>query len=564
MRQDAIRKFTLFLSIFLLFQGSLYALGTLQENNDTLRVATVQLPGDGNTTSVSPDPAGLLIRAFVEDNATLRTILPTIRPGLPAFYAARAYTPLWSNAHECLPGAEALSQMIDGIAEEGLDPAEPSYHGEAVRALLQTCPAPDDRQRTELDLLLTDAFLALAHDLHYGRAYGSDINCTSEYNALPIDPAHLLNDDAVRENIRQVLLSVAPQDIGYQRLRTALNTYRRLDEAGGWSTRAADYANDANISRRLLLTGDLVGPADPDPEAEKQRLLQAVKRFQGRHGITVDGVVGPVTASKLALSPGALIAKIRLNMERWKWLPPHGDGPYIIVNVPGFILEVRRKDVQNLQMRAIVGRRDRETPIFASRMQYIVLNPYWRVPETILNEDLIPKLVADPHYLDKKKIKLFSAADTAEKQPIDPLTMDWSKWSERDTKRYVFREDPGAENPLGYVKFLFSNPYDIYIHDTPAHSLFKNSNGSFSSGCIRVRKPFELARYLLALDDPEITYKSLLTLLLTGENRWLRLNNTLPVYITYQTAAVDDNGTLNFYNDIYGCDHKLIKYLKNK
>ncbi|WP_345988849.1 L,D-transpeptidase family protein [Sulfurimonas sp. HSL1-2] len=542
----------------------MYALGTLQENNDTLPVATVQLPGDGNTTSVSPDPVGLLIRDFVEDNATLRTILPTIRPSLIAFYTSRAYAPLWSNERGCLPGAEALSQMIDGIAEEGLDPTEPFYHGKAVRTLLQTCVAPDDRQRTELDLLLTDAFLALAHDLHYGRAYGSDLNCTSEYNALPIDPAHLLNDDAVRQNIRQVLLSVAPQDIGYQRLRTALNTYRRLDEAGGWSTRTADYADDGNISRRLQLTGDLVGSADPDPEAEKQRLLQAVKRFQGRHGITVDGVVGPVTASKLALSPSALIAKIRLNMERWKWLPPHGDGPYIIVNVPGFTLEVRRADQQELQMRAIVGRRDRETPIFASRMQYIVLNPYWRVPETILNEDLIPKLVADPHYLTKKKIKLFSAADTTESQPIDPLTVDWSKWHERDTKRYVFREDPGAENPLGYVKFLFNNPYDIYIHDTPAHSLFKNSNGSFSSGCIRVRKPFELARYLLSLDDPEVTYKSLLTLLLSGENRWLRLKNTLPVYITYQTAAVDDEGTVRFYNDIYGCDRKLIKYIKNK
>ncbi|WP_345972828.1 L,D-transpeptidase family protein [Sulfurimonas diazotrophicus] len=528
------------------------------------QVVALETAEEANRTQpvpVAAGPVAALIRSVADENATAKPEMPALAPAAKRFYAERGFAPFWSRDSRLLPGADTLWLMIDGIADEGLDPYTPSYHLSRIQSLRQE-EGNETLQLAQLDVLLTDAFFALGHDLHYGHAYGADLNATHEFDNSLLEPAALLSEHVAQGGVQDVLLSVAPNHIGYQRLRTALAEYRRIADAGGWSTHAADYADDANVYRRLAMTGDLVDPPSEDEAEETERLRDAVKRFQRRHGITADGIVGPVTSAKMAQSPSALMKKIRLNMERWKWLPPHNGGPYIIVNIPGFTLEVMQDDEPLLTMQAIVGRRERETPTFASMMRYIVLNPYWRVPVTILNEDLIPKLQTDPHYLAVKHIKIFAADDTDESHPIDPMTIDWRQWRESDTSRYTFREDPGAKNPLGYVKFLFQNPYDIYIHDTPSQSLFKNGNGTFSSGCIRVRKPMELAHYLLALDDPDITYKALLTQLLTGENRWVRLARPVPVYITYQTARVDEEGVVYFYNDIYKYDRKLSHYLK--
>ncbi|MHC3993453.1 L,D-transpeptidase family protein [Thiomicrolovo sp. ZZH C-3] len=531
------------------------------------QVVALESPAEANSTQpvsvpVAAGPVAALIRSAADENVTAATTMPAVAAAVKRFYVTRGFAPFWSRDGELLPGAEMLRRTIDGIADEGLDPHTPAYHLIQIDSMMQERDENTTLQLARLDLILTDAFYALGHDLHYGHAYGADLNATHEYDNTLLEPAALLTERVAQGAVLDVLLSTAPNHIGYQRLRTALAEYRRIADAGGWSTHAADYADDTNVYRRLSMSGDLVDPPSEDEAEETERLRSAVKRFQRRHGITDDGIVGPVTSAKMAQSPSTLIKKIRLNMERWKWLPPHNGGPYIIVNIPGFTLEVIQDDKPLLEMQAIVGRRERETPTFASIMRYIVLNPYWRVPETILNEDLIPKLQADPHYLAAKHIKLFAADDTDESHPIDPRSIDWMRWRESDTKHYTFREDPGAKNPLGYVKFLFQNPYDIYIHDTPSQSLFKNGNGTHSSGCIRVRKPMELAHYLLSLNDPDITYKTLLTQLLTGENRWVRLATPVPVYITYQTVRVDEEGVVYFYNDIYRYDRKLSQYLK--
>jgi len=188
-------------------------------------------------------------------------------------------------------------------------------------------------------------------------------------------------------------------------------------------------------------------------------------------------------------------------------------------------------------------------------------NPYWNIPETILKEDLIPKLQADPHYLATRDIKVFAAGDGDGRHPIDPDTIAWKQWGDADMQRYVFRMDPGPDNPLGYIKFIFPNDYDVYVHDTPSHALFKKSSATFSSGCIRIRKPVELAYFLLAQENPEMTYKDILTPILSGETSWVRLKNPPDIYITYQTAAVGEDGLVRFYDDIYGYDRKLENYL---
>ena len=534
----------------------------------TIPLTAFVLPPETNTTVQAfayPEPNDEATASAIKDVLVGRTGFGTEAPrfshAVRLYYVARQFKPVWSRADRLLPIAEDLRQTVGAIGEEGLDPDRPDYHRRMLDAWMDEGNETRPERLARMDLLLTDAFFALGRDLHFGVAYGADLNATHEYDNRPVDLAAALNYAASHGAVREILMDLAPHQPEYRRLREALAAYRRLDREGGWSTNAADYAFEDNVRRRLIATGDLIDFVAADRAVEEAKLREAVRHFQRRHGIADDGLVGPITAGKMAIAPEVLIEKIALNMERWKWLPPYEEGPRIIVNIPGYELEVKEADGSVLRMRAIVGRLERETPTFASKMRYIVYNPYWHVPETILKEDLIPKLRRNPHYLDAKRMKIFAAGDRNETRPIDPGTIKWKRWADNDIDRYVFREEPGPENPLGYIKFIFPNPYDVYIHDTPSHSLFKNSNGTFSSGCIRIRKPVELAYYLLSMDEPEITYREILLQILSGETRWVRLEHTPNVYVTYQTARVAENGQVYFYDDIYGYDAKLEDYL---
>ena len=524
------------------------------------------IPFDADDTRLVPvatDETAAAIRQMLSGDTTTEAPPPFLSADVQHYYVQRRFKPVWSSGQRPLPTADALKRLIDSIGSEGLDPDRPAYQRQPIEMLLEQETEKTPEQLANLDLLLTSAFFALAHDLHYGVAYNADLNTSDTYANTPVDLSRMLDRAVESRKIKASLLSLTPQYPEYRRLLAALAFYRHLADEGGWHTNADDYADEANVRERLVATGDLNASALIDAPEAHAELETAVKRFQQRHGIKADGVVGPVTSAKMAIPPEKLIEKIELNIERWKWFPPYSVASYIIVNIPGFELKVVRGDEVLLRTRAIVGRRDRETPTFASKLRYIVFNPYWRVPETILKEDLIPKVQADPHYLSARHIKLFAADDAGENRPIDPGTIAWKRWRDDDMKRYVFRMDPGAGNPLGYVKFIFPNDDDIYVHDTPSHSLFKNSNATFSSGCIRIRKPLELAHYLLSLEDPEITYKDILVRILSGENLWIRLKDAPEIYITYQTAAVDEDGVIYIYDDIYGNDRKLEKYLKN-
>jgi len=532
-----------------------------QEPNDTL---SMQAPMESNATlTYADDATSEAIRKILIGETAFDESPSPLSHAIRLYYIARRFKPVWSNTQQLLPTVASFRELIDGIADEGLNPDRRAYHRESIEALVAQATALQPQQLAMLDLFLTDAFFALGHDLHYGMAYGADLDSTNEYANVPIDMANVLDHATDNGEIKTSLLALTPQHPEYQRLTRALAYYRRLADEGGWSTQIADYAHEAAVRQRLVATADLNVVGSDDTFEADEKLDAAIKRFQERHGLKADGVVGPNTSAAMAVPPEKLIEKIKLNMEKWKWLPPHSGGPYVVVNIPGFELDVILGNETVLKTRAIVGRRERETPTFASKLSYLVFNPFWNVPETILNEDLIPKLQADPNYLATRRIKIFAAGDRNGAHPIDPSTIDWRHWQKTDTARYVFRMEPGSENPLGYIKFIFPNDHDVYVHDTPAHSLFKNSNATYSSGCIRIRKPLELAHYLLARQEPDITYKDIMTRILSGETKWVPLKDPLDIYITYQTARVGDDGLIYFYDDIYGYDRKLAKYLKN-
>lgn len=531
------------------------------ESNQTveLHIATI---APGNPTAES-------IHDILTGKSAFATKPVYLSHAIRRFYVQRQFKPVWSGGIDVLPIADEFFHLIASLEREGLDPGNPLYHRDRIETLLMQNDLLDPHRLSRLDLLLTDAFFSVGNHLHFGVAYGADLNTSNEYNNVPVDMAAVLENAAANGEVTEALLALEPKNREYRGLKAALAQYRALAAAGGWSTRRADYADQAAVRSRLIATGDLNATGDSNAtdinagKEENSRLQDAVKRFQRRHNITADGVVGPVTSAKMALSPEQIITKIELNMERWKWLPPRSDGPYVIVNIPGFELEVMEANTSRMNMQAIVGRRERETPAFASQISHIVFNPYWGVPETILKEDLIPKLQSDPRYLETKRIKIFAAGDRNESRAIDPETIPWNQWDGRDAGRYTFRAEPGEKNPLGYVKFIFPNRHDIYIHDTPSPSLFKNSSAAFSSGCIRIRKPVELAHYLLSKDEPDITYKEIFTRMLSGANRWVRLQHPVDVYITYQTVRVGKDGQLYLYKDLYGYDKKLKNYLKD-
>jgi murein L,D-transpeptidase YcbB/YkuD len=275
----------------------------------------------------------------------------------------------------------------------------------------------------------------------------------------------------------------------------------------------------------------------------------AVKGFQERHGLTPDGVVGPATLAALNVPIGARIDQIRVNLERARWVMHELKGEFVLVDVAGFDVTYFRDDEAVWTSKVIVGRPYRETPIFKSLITYVVLNPTWTIPPGILVKDKLPVIKRDPGYLQRNRIRVIDAQG----REVSPYSVNWGRYSAGRLPPYQLRQDPGEDNALGLVKIMFPNPYLVYLHDTPSKSLFDSDQRTFSSGCIRVQKAFELAE--LVLGDPATwNQETLAAAVATKQTRTVNLTKPVPVLLLYWTAQPLANGQLVFRNDIYGRD----------
>jgi murein L,D-transpeptidase YcbB/YkuD len=274
--------------------------------------------------------------------------------------------------------------------------------------------------------------------------------------------------------------------------------------------------------------------------------------FQSTHGLNPDGVVGNDTREALNISPEQRVMQIQVNMARWAKLSKELGDHYIIVNIPAFTMNLVENGNSVLNMKAIVGKPERPTPEIESTVTRIVLNPYWNVPKLIAQKDIIPKIINDPGYLDEMNIKILNREDDSDSYEIDPGEIDWQA-VEAEGFQYHFRQDPGENNALGLVKFEFENSHDVYMHDTPAKELFDAEKRDFSSGCIRLEKPFELVTYLMAQNE-NWSEERMQSILDAGKTSYIKIARPMPVIIAYLTAFVDDSGQLQFRNDIYGWD----------
>ncbi len=450
---------------------------------------------------------------------------------LPAFYEHRGFQPAWTDAT-----ADDLLHAIGDSARHGLDPA--NYHLAALERLRAAAPGP--AQRAERDLLQTDALIRLAYHLLFGKVDPErlDANWNFTRDLANLEPEATLQQALVEGHVSDWLTGLAPHHPFYRSLIDALAEHRRLEAAGGWPAvpegpTLKPGMTDPRVPalrRRLVVTRDLA--TDDASPLYDATLAAAVRTFQERHGLTPDGVAGAATVQEMNLPVGHRIDQLRATLERCRWVMRDLPGRFVLVNVAGFQVYYMKDGAPVWESPVVVGTTFNRTPIFRANMTYVVLNPTWTVPPGMLRNEILPAMRRDPKYLERKGLQMVDG------RVVQP---------------------PGPGNALGRIKLMFPNPHAVYLHDTPSRAAFRETSRTFSHGCVRVEKPFELAA--LVLDDPQWTLPALHAAVDTGKTRTLLLAQPLPVLILYWTAAVGRDGRTYFLPDVYGRDPAIVRGL---
>ena len=441
---------------------------------------------------------------------------------------------------------------------------------QALQNEIRAASGTDAGRLAGLELLSTDAFLLYGGHLLTGRVSPTDLEPSWNVEGRRGDLVSVLREAARTGAVAEALQSLRPPQSEYAHLKTALQRYRRLAASGGWPAvpdgeslkRGAHGPRVDSLRRRLARTDDLPAVRSAALDSFGVALETAVVTFQERHGLEADGVVGPATRAALNVSADARAEQVAVNLERWRWLPQSLGRRHVLVNIAAFRLRVVEEGEDVLRMRAIIGRPYRQTPVFSGAISYLVLNPYWHVPHSIATKDKLPEIKKDPDYLARQQFEVLRGWG-ADAQPIDPSTIDWSRLSASNFP-YRLRQRPGPLNALGQVKFMFPNRHSVYLHDTPTRGLFARAERSFSSGCVRVEKPIELAEYLLANQTQWAADRIQTALNTSAAERSVFLPEPVPVHLQYWTAWADADGTVHFRADVYQRDDAVYRALSDR
>ena len=484
------------------------------------------------------------------------------------FYAQREYQPAWLQypPHTALSLMDQLMQAISRAQTVGL--SRDDYHYGYIAKARFLLASRDDLSVDEIgdiELLLTDAFLHYGSHLLHGRVAPKRIHRRWPFEQRQHQLSDALTTALATQDIATMLQHLEPQHTVYQGLKEALTRYHQIHQQGGWPTLPRSkslklgmtHPHVAILRERLSRSGDLTpSPTDSANNTTfDDPLHQAVIGFQNRHGLKPDGVVGPSTRTALNIPITTRLQQIELNLERWRWVPDDLGERYIMVNIAGFEMSLIDNHIPVLSSAVIVGRQDRPTPILSSRIDRLVFSPFWHVPNNIAVKDKLPLLRKNPSRLHRQGIRVFNRQGRA----IDPRRINWHNVSRRHFP-YRLRQNPGPRNALGRVKFLFPNRYHVYLHDTSSPHLFGRSKRTFSSGCVRIAKPMELAQYLLR-DLPRWDAQSIHSAAHSGRERGVPLNQDIPIHVLYWTVWQDGGGRIQFRDDIYKHDRRLQKQL---
>jgi murein L,D-transpeptidase YcbB/YkuD len=484
------------------------------------------------------------------------------------FYMNRGFRLAWSKNGEFLPQAAMFINLVKASEKDGFDVER--FHNKNLRALYLLATDEDNHEnidqvklRRDFDILLTAAFFKYVHDEWKGAVDPKKEEWFA--NTKKIKYGKTLEAILADQKDANPFIVMEPLHREYHHLKSLLTKYQEIQKRGSWHSLTLKdkkklKMGDADtmvisLKKRLQISGDLTNKNTDSIFDEATE--DAVKKFQLRHGLDTDGVVAGSTLEELNVSVEDRIRQIEINMERWRWVPERLSDQYIMVNIPEFVLHVFEKDKEIWNMRVIVGKQATHTPIFNDELEYVVINPNWNVPRDIAVKEILPHMQKDSTYLQRQHMEMFVGQSS--KDPVDPTSIDWNSVNAQNFN-YRFRQIPGNDNALGIIKFLFPNEYDVYLHDTPTHSLFDRSERGFSHGCIRIQDPMKMADYLLK-NDPDWDHNKIVETIANKEEKYIPLIKKIPVYILYFTVWVDPQGLAHFQKDIYGHDKKLEKEL---
>jgi len=498
------------------------------------------------------EPIAAAIRSIVEAGQQPLLRRPDFsrqQDAVRRLYEAVSFGPLWLRGDKPTRQATEIIRVLSAADQRGLSPED--YDAARLRsdaARFDSAPPPKAEDAAVFDTALTVCLLRYVSDAHLGRVAPHAVGFALEMDARPFDPVALTSQLPAAEAPAQLLATLDPQFALFGRLITALAYWREL-------AARPDFPQVPNLPKlhpgesnagmpplrellRVLADLPSTARAPKNPHVYDPDLVKAVKRFQERQGLGADGVIGATTLEQLQIAPAGRARQIELALERLRWLPPPEDEAFVIVNLPEFQLRgyYRGSTSPALQLRAVVGSASlrHETPVLHATMQYIVFRPYWDVPGSIAQKEIVPDSKQDPAYFSKHHFEFHNGR---------------------------IRQRPGDDNALGLLKFVFPNPFHVYMHDTPTKRLFAKSRRDFSHGCIRVSDAAALAEFVLRgqgkwdREGIDSAMKS------TRNNRRVYLERPVGVYLLYSTVVVDDDGTTHFFEDIYGHDAQLEEIL---
>ncbi len=494
-----------------------------------------------------------------------------------ALYKTANYDLVWLDRADSDVLIAQTLELLSHAPNHGLNPQ--NYGVDKLKAMLPTAlqlPPVAVKQRALFDTAVSLSLLRYLHDLHYGRVNPQGINFNLKLRDKKLaDLPALIIANRDQGQIARLPAAVEPNLDQYQKLKRALAHFRDLAAHTqpikliiGKPVRIGETHPQLEELRRFLIqTGALqdysIAPKRQNPSRYDKALSDGVKRFQARHGLAADGVLGSGTAAALSAPLSERVTQIELAMERLRWLPNIGSGPHILVNIPAFEMwvfdDISKSEPALLKMRVVVGQAMKtQTPVMMAEMRFIDFSPYWNVPYSITKNEIVPKLLTKPGYLNSEKMEIVPTfSDNA--KPV-PLNIDSLLQIKQGLLK--IRQRPGKKNPLGKVKFMFPNKDDVYLHDTPSKSLFRRSSRDFSHGCVRVENPLELAKFALK-NQPEWSEEKIQQAMQSPKMQRVLLKKSIPVLFFYTTAFVEQNGDIDFYRDIYGHDTVLIEALKN-